>query len=168
MDATTHLLMKESLHVSDDSKPHRIGLRYTCSIPYSLTINIYSQKYQCKKRKGKQSVFRSKGYNYQWSAFLTSIFVIRVTPYVSDPQKRKSHIICLLSQYKSYRFPSSFLHKTNTKQRINIPKWINPKAIKANRHTNRGDKMLIRWRQPGSLPLFLWQCTMRSLQLEDN
>ena len=37
----------------------------------------------------------------------------------------------MVSIYKSYLFPSSFLHKANTKQRRNIPEWINPKAIKA-------------------------------------
>ena len=110
-ETTTHLLMKESLHATDDSKPHRIGLRYT-SIPYSLTINVCSRKYRCRKRKGKQSVFRSKEYNYQWSAFLTSIFVIKETDKrtlcVRQSGKRISYNLFMIPTYKSYRFPSSF------------------------------------------------------------
>jgi len=56
MEATTHLLIKESLHAIDNSKPHSSSLRL-CSIPYSLAINIYSQKYQYRKGKEKQSGF---------------------------------------------------------------------------------------------------------------
>ena len=61
LEATTHLLIKESLHASDTSEPHRIGLRYTCSIPYSVTINMYSRKYQCRNEKENSPILGQKG-----------------------------------------------------------------------------------------------------------
>ena len=62
MEETIHLLMKEYLHANScvDSKPHRIGLRYTCSTPYALTINIIPENIDVGNEKENNSFLGQK------------------------------------------------------------------------------------------------------------